>query len=232
MTKDKVVVLCSGGLNSAVVTSIAVKEQAVSLLHVRVGHRATQREAELFEKQMAFFDVHDHLIVDMPHFAAVGGNARVSRKRPIEDAMAIGEGPSNCYMPGLIPALASAAFSWASTIGASRIVLGISQDLGPPGPRTGNLYPDYTASCIQLCNHLFGDLAGGGRFRIDAPLIDLSRTEIVKIGNRLQTPFELTWSCMSSGSEPCGGCLGCATRNRGFLDAALPDPLMLEPVER
>ena len=232
MAKDKAIVLCSSGLNSAVATSIAVKERAVALLHVRIGHRTTEREAELFEKLAAFFNVREQLVVDMPHFAAIGGNGRVNRKRPIEDAMAIGDGPSNCYMPGLIPALVSAAFSWAATIGAGKIVLGISQDLGPPGPRTSRIYPDYSLSCIQLCNHLFGAISQGTEIKIEAPLIDLGRSEIVKIGHRLGTPFELTWSCLSSGNEPCGGCIGCATRNRGFLDAALPDPIMLEPVER
>jgi 7-cyano-7-deazaguanine synthase len=232
MTKEKAVVLCSGGLNSAVVASIAVREHTVALLHVRFGHRAAQREAELFEKQVAFFEVRERLTVDMPHFATIGGSARVSRKRQIEDALALGEGPSNCYIAGLISALVSVGFGWAAAIGASKILLGVSEDLGPPGPKTSSIYPDYTQEFIQVCNHLLCEASPWKKVSVAAPVIDLERSEIVKIGHRLGTPFDLTWSCLSSGSEPCGACVGCATRNRGFLDAALPDPIMLTTEDR
>jgi 7-cyano-7-deazaguanine synthase len=229
MTKDKAVILCSGGLNSAVVTSIATKEyQSIALLHVRLGDRAAQKETELFEQQAEHFGVRELLAVDMPHFAAIGGNARVSRKRQIEDALAIGDTVPNCYIPGLIGSLISAAFSWAWTIGAEKILLGVSENLGPPAPKTSVIYPDYSQEFIQLCNHLSSESSSGRRINVEAPVIDLSRTEIVKLGRRLNTPFELTWSCISSGTEPCGACVGCATRIRGFLDAAIPDPIMLD----
>jgi len=232
MAQGKAVVLCSGGLNSAVVTSLAIKEQVVAMLHVRFGHRAAEREAELFEKQADFFDVRERLVVDMPHFAEIGGNARVSRKHQIEDALALGEGPSNTYVPGLISGLLSVGFSWATTIGANKLLLGVSEDLGPTGPRTRSVHPDYSQEFIQLCSHLFHEASPWNRISVEAPIIDLGRAEIVKIGHRLGTPFELTWSCLSSGTEPCGACLGCATRGRGFLDATVPDPIMLEPARR
>lgn len=227
MAKDKAVVLCSGGLNSAVVTSIAVQDQAVALLHVRFGHRAADREAELFEKQADFFELRERLVIDMPHFSVIGGNARVSRKRQIEDALAIGEGHSNCYVPGLIGALVHAGHTWATTIGANKILLGMSENLGPPGPKTCKIFPDYSQEFLQLCNHLIRETSPWRSVAVEAPLIDLDRAEIVKLGHRLSTPFDLTWSCMSSGTAPCGGCIGCATRNRGFLDAGVPDPIML-----
>jgi 7-cyano-7-deazaguanine synthase len=232
MAKEKAIVLCSGGLNSAVATSIAVRDFAVALLHVELGHRASPKESELFDRQAEFFAARERLTVEMPHFAAIGGNARVSRKRQIEDALAIGDGPSNCYMPGLIGTLVSAAFSWASTIEAAKIVLGVSENLGPPAPRTCTIYPDYSQEFLHLCNHLLGAVSRGRPVTIVTPLIDLSRAEIVRLGHRLGTPFELTWSCLSSASEPCGACLGCATRQRGFLDAAIPDPILLELAAR
>lgn len=227
MVTEQAVVLNSGGLNSAVVTAMALKEYAVKLLHVRYGHRSQTRETTLFEKQAEFLGVKEKLIVDMPHFAVIGGNARVSRKRQIEDATAIGEGTSNCYVPGLISSLLSAAFNWACVLGATKIFVGVSEDLGPPGPKTNSMYPDYSRDYIQLCNHLLGEASRGKPITVETPLIDMSRTEIVKLGNRLGTPFELTWSCLSSSTEPCGGCVGCATRNRGFLDAAIPDPVLM-----
>jgi 7-cyano-7-deazaguanine synthase len=232
MNSDKAVVLSSGGLNSAVLTSLAVKEHAVRLLHVRYGHRAQTQETALFEKQAAFFNLKDKLTLDLPHFAALGNSARVNRKKQIEDALAIGEGASNCWVPGLIGSLLNAAFGWASIVGAGKIFIGISEDLGPPGPRTRSIYPDYSRECVQLHNHLLAEMSRGKPIVIEAPLVDMSRTEIVKLGSRLNTPFELTWSCLSSGTQPCGGCVGCATRSRGFLDAAVPDPILSLATQR
>ncbi len=229
MAKERCVILSSGGLNSAVVTSIARHDYELSLLHVRLGHRASSREDELFAKQVEFFEAPRHLAVDMPHFAAIGGNARVSRKMQIEDALAMGEGKTNSYIPGLIKALLGVGFSWASVIGASKVYLGVSEDLGPPGPRTGSIYPDYAREHIEMCRHAYSAASPRRVMSIETPVIDLSRSDIVKLGHRLGTPFELTWSCISSNSESCGGCLGCATRGRGFLDAGLPDPIFASP---
>lgn len=230
MPMEKAVILCSGGLNSAVVASVAQKEHALAFLHVKFGHRAETREGELANKQAEHFKAIDRLSVDMPHFAVIGGNARVNRKLQIESAQAIGDGGSNCYVPGLIGTLLSVAFTWASNIRATKVFLGISEDLGPPGPQIGHIYPDYSREYIECCRQAFETSSQEHPISIETPVIDLHRGEIVKLGGRMNTPFELTWSCLSSGSEPCGACLGCATRTRGFLDAAIPDPVLCEPV--
>lgn len=236
MTKERVLVLCSGGLNSAVTATIAAHEHTLAMLHVHFGHRAAAKEAELFEKQVEFYGAEEKMVVELPHLATIGGNGRVSRKLQIEDAMALGEGKSNCYIPGLIGTLLGVGFSWASVLGARKVYLGVSEDLGPPGPRTSGIYPDYSREYVELCKHAFEVASPAKPISIETPVIDLSRSEIVKLGNRLGTPFDLTWSCISSNNEPCGGCVGCATRNRGFLDAAIPDPILevslIEAAER
>lgn len=233
MPSEKAIVLTSGGLNSAVALSLAVKEHPVSVLHVRFGHRAEEREAEMFERQADHYEIRDRLVVEMPHFATIGGNGRVARKIQIEDALAMRETVSNsCYVPGLIGGLVHAAYGWAYTLGATKIYLGISEDLGPPAPKTSSIFPDYSRECVQLCNHLMSVVAATHPITVEAPLIDLTRSDIVKLGRRLETPFDKTWSCISSGTQCCGACVGCATRNRGFLDAAIPDPIYLQAAVR
>ena len=232
MPSEKAVVLLSGGLNAAVATSLARADYLLAALHVRFGHRADQREAELFEKQADHFEIRERLVINMPHFTAIGVGARVSRKEQIEDALALEEGVSNCHTPGLIGSLIHAAFTWSRAIHATRIVLGISEDLGPPSRKTRVIYPDYSREFLQLCSLSFAAASPDRPVSIETPLIDMSRTEIIKLGHRLETPLELTWSCLSSGTQACGACLGCATRNRGFLDAAFPDPVYLQPVGR
>lgn len=225
MAKKRAVILSSGGLNSAVTTAIAAAEYEPALMHVRFGHRAEQREAELFEKQAEYFRVATRLITDMPHFAAIGASARIAHDKPLEDALSAGENESTYYIPGLIGSLTSAAFNWASAINASAIFLGVCECLGPPGPRTAGVYPDYSRDYAQLLQHALNVAYPFRRITLEVPLIDLSRRDIIRLGQRLHVPFELTWSCNSSGRAPCGGCLGCATRSRGFLDAGIADPL-------
>src|SRR5437868_3930310 len=150
MSKIKTIVLNSGGLNSAVLAWMAAREGPVALLHAQLGHRASETEAELFAKQSHILDASDRLVIDLPHFAAMGGNGRVNRKRAIEDVLALGEGESACYIPGLIGTLLSAAITWAPAINATRIVVGVSEDLSPPGPKTAAVFPDYSRDFIQL----------------------------------------------------------------------------------
>lgn len=227
MSTQKSVVLASGGLNSAVAIAVAAQEGPVALLHARFAHRAAEKEADTFKRQAEHFSVREVITIDLPHFAAIGGNARVSRKLQLEDAHAIGggEGPSNCNVPGLISALASTGLSWAAAIGATRVYLGVSEDLGPPAPKTRHVLPDYARENLLLLNHMYSVAWPYRTITLEAPLADLNRTEIIKLGRRLQVPFDATWSCISSGTQTCGACLGCATRARGFLNAAMPDPI-------
>lgn len=226
MAKPKTVVLCSGGLNSAVLSMMARQEHIIALLHARFKHRSDEIETALFEKQVEFFEPQQHLTIEMPHYVTIGGNARVSRKYNMEDARAIGEGRSTCHVPGLVSGLLSAAFSWASVIGAAKIMIGVSEDLGPPAPRTASVYPDYAREHIEMCRHAFAAASMQKPITVEMPLIDLRRTDIIKLGHRLGTPFELTWSCLASNETPCGACIGCATRARGFVDAGIPDPIL------
>jgi 7-cyano-7-deazaguanine synthase len=227
MSSEMTVVLNSGGLNSAVATACVQQDGPIALLHVIYPHRAHEREAGLFEKQAAHFKAREQLVLKMQHIGTIGGNARVSRNRQIVDALAMGEGPSSCHVPGMIGTFLSTAFSWANAIGASRVVIGVSENLGPPAPRTSSIYPDYSREFIQLFSHIYEVATVKKSITLEAPLIEMTRNEIVRLGHRLSVPFDMTWSCLSSGQEACGGCAGCATRARGFLDAAQPDPLFL-----
>jgi 7-cyano-7-deazaguanine synthase len=232
MANDRAVILASGGLNSAVAAAIARESHDLAMLHVRIGHRADEREFGLFQKQADHFGAAQRLVAAMPHFLQMGGNARMDRKRQIEDALAIKEFESDCYVPGIIGALTSAALTWARCIGATRVFLGISENLGPPGPPTFQVYPDYGREFVQVCQDAYELASPTARVTLETPLLDMSRAEIVSVGATLGVPFELTWSCISSGSEPCGACLGCATRNRGFVEASIPDPTLLQPAGR
>lgn len=228
MGRPNAVILNSGGLNSAVAASIAAHDYELAMMYVRIGHRAEERERTCFDKQAEHFKVDRILTTELPHFAAVGAGARVNRKRPIEDVMAMEpDGGSSCYLPGMIGSLLHAAFAWACHIDANVIYLGISENLGPPAPPTSKVFPDYARETVQLCQHAFAVAMPRREITIEVPLLDLNRADVIRLGQRLKSPLELTWSCLSTGAHPCGGCLGCVTRQRGFLDAGVADPVQL-----
>ncbi len=90
------------------------------------------------------------------------------------------------------------------------------------------MYPDNRREFILNYQYMIDSaMPERTQIKIETPLIDFSRTEIVKLGQRLKVPFESTWSCYEGGEAPCGKCFGCASRASGFLQAAIPDPLIL-----
>jgi len=225
---DIAVVLVSGGVNSSVLVGVAAKEHKPALMHVSYGQRTSERELACFEGICTHYQVAEKLVVALPHYQTVGGNARVNRKLAVEDATTMGDRPCNTYVPGLIPTMLGLAYHWADALGAKKILIGSSENNGPPGPRTSTIYPDHRRELYHLYNHLIEITARSQvRIHLETPLITMTRAEVIRLGYHLGVPFERTWSCDRHGDKPCGSCYGCATRARGFLEAAIPDPLMI-----
>ena len=228
---DRAVVLVSGGVNSAVITAIAREQYEPVLFHVGWNHRAAEREMAAFEQLAAHFGIEKTLAADLPCMAAFGGNSRVSKRLSIEDANTLSQETPSTFAPGVLPSMLGLAASWAGAIKARRIFVGISEGPGVSGPTLAQLYPDYRREFIQAYNlTLRYALPLKQDLLVEAPLIDLSRGEIVRLGLRCEIPFALTWSCYAGGNRPCGRCLGCVNRGQGFTKAGVADPLFLEAV--
>ncbi len=228
---DRAVILLSGGINSAVAAAVAREQYEPALMHVAWGHRTADREFAAFEQLASALHVERTIVAELSCMALFGGNARVSRRLSIDDANALGKETPATFALGLMPAMLSLAAAWASSIGAKRIVIGTGEDYRLPGPTLGTLYPDYRHEFVQVFNLMLEYAKPAGReLVVEAPLIDLTRAEVIKLGNRLNVPWEKTWSCYRNTEAPCGRCLGCANRANGFLKAGISDPLLLEPV--
>src|SRR5262245_32404178 len=192
---DRAVILCSGGLNSAVSAAVAAQDYKLALLHVRYGHRAAEQDAGCFDALADHFNPAERLIIDMPHFAAIGGSARLDAAATIPPYSATRDQLAATFVPGLIGSLLSAAYAWAG-----RVFLGVCENLGPPAPRTAMIWPDYSREYNYYWNHLFSAGSGDASVTLETPLIDLNRADIVRLGRRLEVPFERTWSCIASGA--------------------------------
>ncbi len=227
---DKVVILSSGGINSTVAAAAAREQYEPALLHITWGHRAAEPERGAFEHFTSTLKIQNTMVAEVSSLATFGGNARVSRRLSIEHATALDTKTPNTFMVGLMPTLLSLAATWAGAIGAKRIIVGISEDHGVPGPVISDLYPDYREEFLQTFNLMLHyakprDL----ELTVEAPFIDLTKGEVIQLGQRLKVPFEHTWSCYAGGSQPCGQCWPCATRAAAFMRSGIPDPLALEP---
>ncbi|KPK96456.1 MAG: hypothetical protein AMJ95_14165 [Omnitrophica WOR_2 bacterium SM23_72] len=127
------------------------------------------------------------------------------------------------YVPGRNIIFLSFALSFAESIKASAIFIGAhTQDYSG--------YPDCRMEFLRAFTQaaIYGTRAGveKRRIAIRAPLIHMSKGEIIRLGSRLHVPFDLTWSCYRGDRVPCEECDSCFYRARGFKEAGLKDPLL------
>jgi len=130
------------------------------------------------------------------------------------------------YVPGRNIIFLSFALSYAEASGAGAIFIGANA-VDYSG------YPDCRPEFISVFQEVInigtkigsGFRVPGSRLKVEAPLIDKSKKEIVKLAKRLKVPLELTWSCYKGGRRPCGACDSCILRAKGFREAGLEDPL-------
>lgn len=222
----RAVVLVSGGIDSATTLEIARQEGfAVYALTFRYGqrHRAELAAAERVARA-AHVLRHEILDIDLRRFggSALTDDIAVPKDRPPE---AIGGGIPVTYVPARNTIFLSFALAWAEVLGSSDIFIGVNalDYSGYPDCR-----PEYIAAFERLA-----DLATKRgveqhqRLRIHAPLITLSKRQIIERGIALGVDFSLTSSCYDpdpSGAA-CGRCDACQLRLKGFAEAGCVDPI-------
>jgi 7-cyano-7-deazaguanine synthase len=156
-----------------------------------------------------------------------GGSSLLGRTRrlPFHAPSAVGKGPiPSTYVPARNTLFLAFALSWADASAADNIVIGANalDYSGYPDCR-----PNYYAAVQKVAR--LGTRAGteGKRpLKIWAPLIRMSKADIVRLGVKLGVPYGETWSCYAGGSRPCGKCDSCLLRRKGFEEAGRKDPAL------
>jgi 7-cyano-7-deazaguanine synthase len=219
----KAVILLSGGLDSFTAGAIA-RDLGFELyaLTVKYGQRhareilASRRVAE--ELGAA---AHRELAVDL---GSVGGSALLGDSEVPKDGPDPNVIPVT-YVPARNTVLLSLALAWAEVVGAVDIFIGVNA-LDYSG------YPDCRPEYIEAFERVavLGTKAGvsGTRFHIRAPLISMSKAEIIRRGVALGLDYGITHSCYDPlpDGTPCGRCDSCVLRAKGFEEAGIPDPLL------
>ncbi len=215
--------LLSGGLDWYTAAAL-LKARGLELhaLSIRYGQRHV-RELEAASRVAAALGARAHLELSVD-LSRVGGSALtadidVPKDRSIDDSIPV------TYVPARNTVFLSLALAWAEALGAFDIGIGANalDYSGYPDCR-----PEYLQAFERLANLATRAGLEGGRFHIHAPLLHLTKAQIIERGLALGLDYGLTHSCYDPRPDgsPCGRCDSCVLRAKGFAEAGASDPLL------
>jgi 7-cyano-7-deazaguanine synthase len=219
------VVLLSGGLDSATALAIARERGLICYaLSVDYGQRHAA-ELEAARRAARSGGAHEHRIMHVD-LAGIGGSALTDR------SIAVPEQPTSgipvTYVPARNTLMLALALGWAEVLGAREIFIGVNvlDSSGYPDCR-----PEFIAAFGELARLATKAAVEGSPCRIEAPLIGLTKAQIIREGTRLGVDYGETVSCYQAdeASRACGRCDACRLRRAGFADAGVPDPTRYTP---
>jgi len=218
-TKKKAIVAVSGGMDSCLTAAIANQNYELAFVHINYGQRTEKRELKAFNEIADFYNVEQRLVIDLKHLSMIGGSSLTDKNIEVTKADLSNKEIPSSYVPFRNSNILSACTSWAEVLNASRIFIGaVFED--------SSGYPDCRPSFFSAFEKMIDEgTKPETKIKIETPIINLSKAEIVKKGFELKAPLELTWSCYQNEDEACGECDSCALRLRGFQQAGFEDPI-------
>lgn len=216
----RAVVLLSGGLDSATALAVARAEgYACHALSIAYGqrHRVELRAASRVARALGAIE-HKVIALDL---SAIGGSALTDTRFEVPETP--GEGIPITYVPARNTVFLAVALGWAEVLEAQDIFIGVNavDYSGYPDCR-----PEFIAAFEHLANLATKAGVEGRVFRLHAPLIALSKAEIIRRGTALGVDYALTVSCYTADAQgrACGRCDSCRLRRQGFQEAGIADP--------
>ena len=217
------VVLLSGGLDSTTALAMA-RGQGFSChaLTVRYG-QLHQCEIDAARRVAAALGAVEHRVLELDlaplaRSALTSRDLAVPKDRPLEEIGAPGDVPAT-YVPARNTVLLALALAWAETLGARDLFVGVNV-LDASG------YPDCRPEFVRAFEALAQVATRSGGFHVHAPLIQMTKAEIIQAGQALGVDYGITHSCYDPSADggACGRCDACHLRRKGFVEAGVPDP--------
>lgn len=234
--REIAVVAVSGGMDSCVTAAIANENYLLAFAHINYGQRTEKRELKSFNDIADFYNVERRLVIDFTHLSKIGGSSLTDEniivtKADLSNKRNLSAGPlrrcgseasrqvPSSYVPFRNANILSACTSWAEVLRAGKIFVGAVYE-------DSSGYPDCRPSFFSAFEKMIGEgTKPGTKIKIETPVINLSKADIVRKGIELKAPLHLTWSCYQYEDEACGECDSCALRLRGFQQAGVEDPI-------
>ncbi|MDE5563902.1 MAG: 7-cyano-7-deazaguanine synthase QueC [Oscillospiraceae bacterium] len=222
----KVLVLCSGGLDSTTCLALAVEKYGadeVLALSVSYGQKHTKEVAAA--RQVADWYGVELIELDLAaifagaHCSLLQGSEEAIPQESYAEQLAQTNGkPVSTYVPFRNGLFLSSAASVALSHDCEVVYYGAHSD-----DAAGNAYPDCSSAFNQAMNTAIY-LGSGEQLRIEAPFVKKTKADVVAEGLRLKAPYHLTWSCYEGGEMPCGVCGTCRDRAAAFAANGVSDP--------
>ncbi|VAW77538.1 7-cyano-7-deazaguanine synthase [hydrothermal vent metagenome] len=218
--ESRAVVLLSGGLDSATTLAMA-HEQGFACYALSLDYGQRHRtELDAAKRVADTIGVIEHKTIPLD-LGAFGGSALTDMDIAVPEHAV--EGIPVTYVPARNTIFLSLALGWAEVLGAWDLFIGVNavDYSGYPDCR-----PEYIESFQRLCRLATQAGVEGGAFRVRAPLIDMSKAEIIRAGTKLGVDYGQTVSCYAADKtgQACGKCESCRLRRQGFVDAGIVDP--------
>jgi 7-cyano-7-deazaguanine synthase len=220
MNKTKAVVPFSGGMDSTTILyHVKQMYDEVYTLSFFYGQKH-KKELTIAQLTAQKAKVNDHKLIDISFFKDIASTSSLTNN-DIDVAKAkdvMGDPQTVNYVPFRNMMLLSIACAYAETVGASTVYHGAAQADSVAG------YWDGSPEFLDEINKVTA-LNRRNRVAIKAPLLTMSKGEIIKFGLSLGVDYADTWTCYEGGEKACGECTACALRIKGFIDAKVKDPI-------
>ncbi|MDD5021124.1 MAG: 7-cyano-7-deazaguanine synthase QueC [Endomicrobiaceae bacterium] len=211
--KNKAVILLSGGLDSTTVLYYALSRKYECHCLIFDYGQKHKKEIKTAMKIAKMLKLNYSVIkISMPWCKS----SLVDESLEIPNHKTIKKGyVPTTYVPGRNTIFLSYAISYAETIKANALFLGVNAvDFSS--------YPDCTPKYLQAMRNVLKALENN--IEIFAPIEKMSKTQIIKLGLKLKVPYQYTWTCYNGTKRPCGTCDSCKLRAKGFKEVGIDDP--------
>lgn len=220
-SKPKAISVLSGGLDSTVATTYFKEQYQLHAVTFNYGQRSFEME---IKSSKAICDVMgiEHTVIELPWLAALGNSALTSHQEvpqlgmeQLDDQELCDQTARRVWVPGRNIVFTAIATSFAEAKGASAIIVGWDQE-------EAVTFPDNSREFLEAFNQVL-EVGSLDEIEIKAPLINLDKTEIVELGDKVEAPLHLSYSCYLGGEEHCGTCESCMRRKRAFYKSEVVD---------
>ena len=217
----KAISTLSGGLDCCVATSAFAKDWEIHAITFNYGQKAFERELQA-AKEICDKMNWTHEVIDLAWLSKISTSSlNTSDEIPevtaedLDDFEKSSETASSVWVPARNTVFTSIALSYAESMGAEAIIVGWDAE-------EAATFPDNSKEFLNKFNELI-DVGSPDNIKIEAPAIDLSKEEIVKLGVEVGAPMELSYSCYKGGKKHCGVCESCMRRKRAFKQLGIED---------
>jgi 7-cyano-7-deazaguanine synthase len=220
--QKKAISVLSGGLDSTVATSALKEEYEIHALTFDYGQRSANREIESSKQICQELGI-KHTVMDLSWLGKLGKSALTVHENEVpqleldklDDKEICDETARKVWVPGRNVVFTAIATAFAEAEDAEKIIVGWDLEEAVTFPDNSRKFLDAFNKTLKI-----GTLEG---VQIEAPVIDMTKKEIVEIGKKVDAPMEMSYSCYMGEEQHCGTCESCMRRKRAFEMAGVVD---------